>query len=105
MKTARLFTKIFSLIANLAIFYGVAYVADSIVLAFTNPPVGYGEWLVFFVSLFFNGIALPILGYSGKKEARRLYTLVKETHDAVIAERRELEEIRKVLGRRFIDKP
>jgi CBS domain containing-hemolysin-like protein len=82
------------------------YIISVAILAtlFFQRPVGVQAWLLFWVTVFFQGVALPVLGYVSRKSGERQEQVLNETHDAVMQElaivKKELElarEERKML--------
>lgn len=53
---------------------------------FFERPVGVQAWLIFWVTVFFQGVALPVLGYVSRKAGEKQEQILKETHDAVMEE-------------------
>ena len=61
-------------------------------LAFQRPH-GAQHWILFFVSIWFQGVSLPVLGFVGKLQGDRSERLLRETHDAVMAELADLKQL------------
>lgn len=53
---------------------------------FFQQPQGVQAWLMFWVTVFFQGTALPVLGYVSRKAGERQEQLLNETHDMVMEE-------------------
>jgi hypothetical protein len=53
---------------------------------FFQRPQGVQAWLMFWVTVFFQGAALPVLGYVSRKAGERQEQILNETHDAVMEE-------------------
>jgi uncharacterized membrane protein len=71
-------------LSTMLCFYVVS-LAILITLFFDRPTTIQG-WLLFWVTVFFQGVALPLLGYVSKKSGEKQEKLLQETHDAVMAE-------------------
>ena len=54
-------------------------------------PVGAQGWVLFVVSIFFQGVALPVLAFVSNQQGDRTEGILRETHDTVM---RELEDLR-----------
>jgi hypothetical protein len=60
------------------------------------------EWAQYLLSAFFQGVALPVLGYSAlksekasKKSGEEQAKLLKETHDAIMSEFKSIKHLLK----------
>lgn len=93
-------------LSSMAMFYGLTFLIISTL--YWQTPQGPIEWLQFFVQTFFQGVALPVLGFVSKKAAAKQEKLLQETHDTVMQElavikeeinlqREENQEIRVIL--------
>ena len=51
-----------------------------------SRPAGAQGWDLFLVSIFFQGVALPILGIVSQKQGDRMERVMRETHDAAMEE-------------------
>lgn len=49
-------------------------------------PQGVVGWMQYAISVFFQGAALPVLGYVARKSGESQERVLKETHDAVMEE-------------------
>ena len=78
-------------LATMAMFYGVTFLV-TIPLRWQVPQDIPG-WVNYLSSNFFQGVALPIIGYSAKREGNRNYKLLLETHDTVMAEFKEFKKL------------
>ncbi len=59
-----------------------------------SRPKGAQGWDLFLVSIFFQGAALPVLGYISNKQGDRMVAMLKETHDATMQELAEIKALR-----------
>jgi CBS domain containing-hemolysin-like protein len=59
---------------------------------FFQRPQGLQAWLLFWVTVFFQGVALPVLGYVSRKSGEKQEQVLNETHDAVMEELRMVKE-------------
>ena len=64
------------------------YVVCALVLAplIWQRPQGIVSWMQYGISVFFQGAALPLLGYVSRKSGVEQQRLIKETHDIVMEE-------------------
>ncbi|BCU81856.1 hypothetical protein JIR001_16390 [Polycladomyces abyssicola] len=89
---------------------GCFYLISIAILAtlFFQRPEGVQAWLMFWVTVFFQGVALPVLGYVSRKAGEKQEQILNETHDAVMDElalvkeelaiaKEELELLKKLL--------
>jgi len=77
-------------LSTMAMFYGITFlVVTPLFFQTPNTPVG---WMQYIVSVFFQGVALPVLGYTSRKSGEVQAQLLKETHDTVM---KELDFIKK----------
>jgi hypothetical protein len=67
---------------------GCFYLISIAILAtlFFQRPEGVQAWLMFWVTVFFQGVALPVLGYVSRKAGEKQEQILNETHDAVMEE-------------------
>lgn len=67
---------------------GCFYLISIAILAtlFFQRPEGVQAWLLFWVTVFFQGVALPVLGYVARKSGEKQEQVLNETHDAVMEE-------------------
>ena len=49
-------------------------------------PQGIQGWALFFVSVFFQGVALVVINYTSDKQGRQTLKLLQETHDTTMEE-------------------
>ena len=54
-------------------------------------PSGAQGWILFWVSIFFQGVALPVLAFVSNKQGERMERVLRETHDSVLAELSEIK--------------
>ena len=71
-------------LCTMLMFYGITILVTSIL--FFQMPQTPLEWVQFVVQTFFQGVALPILGFVGKISGQRTEKLLKETHAASMLE-------------------
>lgn len=76
--------KLAGALSTMAMFYGVAFLV--LVPLHWQTPNGFVAWTQYVVSVFFQGVALPILGFCSKKEGARQAQLLKETHSMTMSE-------------------
>lgn len=76
--------KLSYVLSTMAMFYGIAF----LVLAplFFQRPTNLVTWMQYIVAVFFQGVALPVLGYTSRKNGEVQEKLLKETHDTVMKE-------------------
>lgn len=60
---------------------------------FFERPQGVQGWILYWVSVFFQGVALVVINYTSDKQGRTSQALLQETHDEVMAELAEMKEI------------
>jgi hypothetical protein len=71
-------------LSTMAMFYGVAFLV--IAPLFFQKPANLVGWMQYIIAVFFQGVALPVLGYTAKKSGDIQAKLLKETHDTVMSE-------------------
>jgi hypothetical protein len=71
-------------LSTMAMFYGVAFLV--IAPLFFQRPANLVGWMQYLISVFFQGVALPVLGYVSRKAGEKQEKLLQETHDAVMKE-------------------
>jgi hypothetical protein len=71
-------------LSTMAVFYGVTFLILSTL--FFQKPVNMLGWLQYIIAIFFQGVALPVLGYTSRKAGDIQAKLLKETHDASMLE-------------------
>lgn len=62
-----------------------------IIPLFFQHPTGIA-WVQYGVAVFFQGVALPVLGYVAWKSGERVEKVIKETHDVVLEELKIIKE-------------
>ncbi|MDP4159275.1 MAG: hypothetical protein Q8911_05855 [Bacillota bacterium] len=55
-------------------------------------PTGLVGWMQYAISVFFQGAALPVLGYVARKSGEKQERLLNETHDTVMDELTMIKE-------------
>jgi hypothetical protein len=78
-------------LATVVVFYMVCFLTLSI-LFFQMPKTAL-EWVQYIVQTVFQGISLPILALVAKQEGTKMAKMLKETHDGVRVELKELKAI------------
>ncbi len=82
--------KLSYVLSTMAMFYGITFLVIAPLFFQTpNTPVG---WMQYVVSVFFQGVALPVLGYTSRKSGEVQARMLQETHDTVM---KELDYIKK----------
>jgi hypothetical protein len=82
--------KLSYVLSTMAMFYGITFLVIAPLFFQTpNTPVG---WMQYIVSVFFQGVALPVLGYTSRKSGEVQAAMLQETHDTVM---KELDFIKK----------
>ena len=69
-----------------------------LITLYWQRPHSLYEWVLFASSALFQASALPVLAFVAKKEGRRQEAILKETHDAVMEELKDLKELCKIEG-------
>jgi hypothetical protein len=63
-------------------------------------PTNLVGWMQYLISVFFQGVALPVLGYVARLAGEKQEKMMLETHDTVLQELAEIKEIHKELHRK-----
>ena len=71
-------------LSSMAMFYIIT--AMVMVPLFFQRPEGLVGWMQYAISVFFQGAALPILGYVASKAGDKQERVLNETHDTVMEE-------------------
>jgi hypothetical protein len=71
-------------LSTMAVFYGISFLILSTL--FFQKPTNIQGWLQYIISIFFQGVALPVLGYTSRKAGDVQARMLKETHDASMLE-------------------
>jgi len=74
----------------MAMFYIIT--AMVIVPLFFCSPQGLVAWIQYAISVFFQGAALPVIGYITRRAEEKQNLVVNETHDTVIKQLRLIKE-------------
>ncbi|HEY5576372.1 MAG TPA: hypothetical protein VIK34_06610 [Clostridiaceae bacterium] len=82
--------KLSYILSTMAMFYGIAFLV--VAPLFFQRPTNLVTWMQYIVAVFFQGVALPVLGYTSRKSGEEQAQLLKETHDTVM---NELDYIKK----------
>lgn len=77
-------------LSTMAMFYGVSFLV--IAPLFFQRPESLVGWMQYSISVFFQGVALPVLGYVARKAGEKQEQLLQETHDAVMKELSYIQE-------------
>lgn len=82
-------------LSTMAMFYVVS--AFVILPLFLQRPHDLVGWIQYIVQSFFQGAALPVLGYVARKAGESQERVLLETHDTVMAEMRVVKEAVRLL--------
>ncbi|MBP1744434.1 MAG: hypothetical protein H6Q58_1412 [Firmicutes bacterium] len=82
--------KLSYILSTMAMFYGVSFLV--LATLFFQTPTSLVTWIQYIISVFFQGVALPVLGYTSRKSGELQANLLRETHDTVM---NELDYIKK----------
>ncbi len=70
-----------------------------IIATILSPPLGVQAWLLLIVSIYYQGVALPGVGYAGKQaekaanlQGEMTRKLLQDTHDQSVADRTDIKE-------------
>jgi hypothetical protein len=77
-------------LSTMAMFYIIT--AMVIVPLFFQSPQGLVAWIQYAISVFFQGAALPVIGYITRRAEEKQNLVVNETHDTVIEQLRLIKE-------------
>jgi hypothetical protein len=99
--------KLSYILSTMAMFYGVSFLVMATL--FFQTPTSLVTWIQYIISVFFQGVALPVLGYTSRKSGELQAQLLRETHDTVMNEldyikrqqdaaRLEREELDKIIS-------
>ena len=99
--------KLSYILSTMAMFYGVSFLV--LATLFFQTPTSLVTWIQYIISVFFQGVALPVLGYTSRKSGELQAQLLRETHDTVMSEldyikrqqeaaRMEREELEKIIS-------
>jgi hypothetical protein len=78
-------------LSTMWLFYALVALTWGSVLV--RPPQGAQGWDLFLVSIFFQGVALPILNNTTARQSAKTLRLLQETHDTVMAELTSLRQL------------
>ena len=82
--------KLSFVLSTMAMFYGIAFLV--VAPLFFQRPTTLVTWMQYIVAVFFQGVALPVLGYTSRKSGEVQAKMLQETHDTVM---KELDFIKK----------
>lgn len=82
--------KLANWLSTMAMFYIIT--AMVMVPLFFQRPQGLVAWMQYAISVFFQGAALPVIGYITRRAEEKQDLVVNETHDTVIEELRLIKE-------------
>lgn len=99
--------KLSYILSTMAMFYGISFLV--LATLFFQTPTSLVTWIQYIISVFFQGVALPVLGYTSRKSGELQAQLLRETHDTVMNEleyikmqqeaaRMEREELEKIIS-------
>ncbi|HAU31439.1 MAG: hypothetical protein XD78_1081 [Desulfotomaculum sp. 46_296] len=71
-------------LSTMAMFYGITFLV--LLPLIWQRPASLVGWAQYLVSVFFQGVALPVLGFVAKKEGERNSRILQEIHDVVMGE-------------------
>lgn len=71
-------------LSTMAMFYAITFLV--LLPLHWQKPQGLVAWTQYVVSVFFQGVALPVLAFVAKKAGDRQEKLLQETHDTVMEE-------------------
>jgi hypothetical protein len=80
-------------LSTMAMFYAITFLV--LLPLHWQRPVGMVAWAQYLVSVFFQGVALPVLAFVAKQEGDRTTRLLQETHDATMKELGVLRQLHK----------
>ena len=72
------------ILSSMFIFYVIFILVTT--LLFFDKPGTLVDWMHYTIAVFFQGAALPVLGYTARKAGEVQNKLLNETHDAVMDE-------------------
>jgi len=76
--------KLSNILSSMPLFYIIAFLVLSLLIF--EKPNSLVEWMHYAIAVFFQGIALPLLGYTSRKAGDIQSKLLNETHDVVMDE-------------------
>lgn len=79
-------------LATMAMFWAIAFLVT--LPLFWQRPESAVQWAQYVCTVFFQGVALPVLAFVAKKEGNKSTKLLRETHDTVMREIGEIKKIR-----------
>jgi hypothetical protein len=71
--------KLSNVLSNMAMFYGVTFLV--VAPLFFQRPTSLVAWMQYIVSVFFQGVALPLLGYTSNKNGKKLDEAIQQISD------------------------
>lgn len=87
-------------LSSMALFWVLTILIFSTLLI--QEPVGAQGWILFIVSIFFQGVALPVLAFVSNAQGDRMESLLRETHDTTLDELRELRDMHEELHQKYV---
>lgn len=90
--------KLAAALSTMWLFWALTLLVFAALLAQT--PNGAQGWILFWVSIFFQGVALPVLAFVSNKQGDRMERVLRETHDAVLQELTEVKQMHAELSAR-----
>ena len=95
MTLKQLNTKIANFLADwlstMAMFYAITFLVISIL--FFQMPKTPLEWVQYIVQTFFQGVALPVLGFVSKVESNKTNLIIDDIHSKLLAEIKDLKDM------------
>jgi hypothetical protein len=82
--------KLSNALSTMEMFYLVALLV--VVPLIWQRPQGLVGWMQYMIAVFFQGTALPVLGYVARKSGESQEKVMRETHDTVMEELRLMRE-------------
>jgi len=80
-----------NMLSSMWLFWGLTILIWATVIL--QRPSGPQGWILFLVSVFFQGVSLPVLAFVSNIQGDRTEKLLRETHDAVMSELTELRRM------------
>lgn len=80
-------------LSSMVMFWIIALLV--IVPLFFTQPVGLVGWMQYIVSVFFQGVALPVLGYTSRMNGNRTDRMIKKIEELTEKIERKTDEIAK----------
>jgi hypothetical protein len=88
--------KLSNWLSKMAMFYGVTFLV--LIPLFFQRPAGFVAWMQYLVSVFFQGVALPVLGYTAQKSSALLDKAIKRIDDNTLKTEKVAERIEHIVN-------